>query len=150
MKEKEIATFYASGRQKWRQWLQKNHAKEQSVWLLCYKKEAKQPTISWSDAVDEALCFGWIDSTRKSLGDNRFIQFFCRRKPKSHWSKINKAKIERLTSEGLMTKAGMASVELARKNGSWTALDPVEELIIPKDLAAAFRLHPGAKNILQD
>ena len=63
----------------------------------------------------------------------------------SHWSKINKAKIERLTNEGLMTKAGMASVELAKENGSWTALDPVEELIIPKDLATAFRLHPGSK-----
>ncbi|WP_205756018.1 YdeI/OmpD-associated family protein [Lacibacter luteus] len=103
------------------------------------------PTISWSDAVDEALCFGWIDSTRKSLGDDRFIQFFCKRKPKSNWSKINKAKIEKLTDEGLMTKAGFASVELAKKNGSWNALDQVEELLIPKDLASAFRLQPGSK-----
>lgn len=130
----DLDTFCPACPNDWREWLTQNHDSKQSVWLVCYKKQANVPTISWSDAVDEALCFGWIDSTRKSIDDQRFIQFFCRRKPNSAWSKINKVKVERLIAEGLMMQAGHESILKAKENGSWTLLDEVEELLVPEDL----------------
>lgn len=146
MKEKEIIeTFYPSNQKQWRAWLKKNHAKKQSVWLLCYKVKSGKPSITWSDAVDEALCFGWIDSIRKSVDDETFVQFFSQRKPTSAWSKINKDKVERLIAEGRMTDAGLASIETAKQNGSWSKLDEVETLAIPKDLAKAFSANKGSK-----
>lgn len=144
--EKEVETFYPANRKEWRKWLQKNHAIKQSIWVVMYKKDSGIPTITWSDAVDEAICFGWIDSIKKSVDHQQSIQYFSRRKPTSAWSKINKAKVERLTQEGLMTPAGYDSVETAKQNGSWSILDEVEELVIPKDLAKAFKVHPGSKD----
>jgi uncharacterized protein YdeI (YjbR/CyaY-like superfamily) len=144
--EKEIETFYPPSRQHWRQWLQKNHNTKQSIWVVMYKKDSGMPTITWSDAVDEAICFGWIDSIKKSIDYQQSIQYFSRRKPTSAWSKINKAKVERLISEGLMAQAGYDSVEIAKQNGSWSILDGVEEIVIPKDLDKAFKLHPGSKD----
>lgn len=141
-----METFCPSNRQEWRQWLQENHQSKPSIWLVQYKVKSGRPTISWSEAVDEALCFGWIDSTRKTLDQDTFIQFFCPRKPRSIWSKINKAKIERLIEEGLMAPAGLAIVEIAKKNGYWSILDEVEELIIPADLEKAFAEVPGSKD----
>jgi len=146
MQEKEIETFYPASQQEWRKWLEENHDSKQSVWLVQYKKKSGVPTIGWSEAVDEALCFGWIDSTRKTLDHESFIQFFCKRKPNSVWSKINKEKVRKLISEGLMMKAGHESVEIAKQNGSWTILDDVEELTIPEDLEKGFETHPGAKD----
>ena len=145
MQAKERETFYPSSGKEWRKWLKENHQTKQSIWVLCYKQAAGIPTVSWSDLVDEALCFGWIDSTRVSLGDGKFIQFLTRRKPRSNWSKINKDKVARLIEEGRMTKAGYDSIETAKKNGSWTLLDKVEALTIPKELAAEFRLRPGSR-----
>lgn len=145
MSKEEIEIFYARSKKHWRAWLEKNHNKKKSVWLLCYKKSAETPTISWSDSVDEALCFGWIDSIRKSVDHEKFIQFYSRRKPNSAWSKINKEKVARMASEGLISQAGLDAIELAKKNGSWTKLDEVEELTIPVDLAKAFKSHPGSK-----
>ncbi len=142
----EIETFYPTSRQEWRQWLQENHASKQSVWLICYKMKSGKPTISWSEAVDEALCFGWIDSIRKPLDNERFIQFFGRRKPKGTWSKVNKEKIKQLIDGGLMTKAGFETIETAKQNGSWTILDTVEELEIPRDLEREFSVQPGSKD----
>lgn len=141
----EFETFSPKSRQEWREWLKENHDIKQSVWLIYFKKESKQPSIIYSDAVDEALCFGWIDSKVMSMDSNRYMQFFCRRKPKSVWSKINKEKVERLTREGLMTKGGFESIEVAKQNGSWTTLDEAEALIIPDDLEAAFRDLPEAR-----
>lgn len=138
MQQKDIETFYPESRAAWRQWLLEHHQTRQSVWLICYKQKANMPTVSWSDTVDEALCFGWIDSTRVSIDEQRFRQFFTRRKPKSVWSKINKEKVERLIKEGLMMPAGQESIDIARKNGSWNTLDEVEELIVPDDLTRAF------------
>ena len=145
MKEKEISTFYPSTRKKWRAWLQKNHVKAQCVWVVCYKQKSSKPTIRWSDAVEEALCFGWIDSVRKSLDDEKFVQFFSKRKGVSTWSKVNKEKVQQLIDGGHMTAAGLASIELAKQNGSWTILDQVEELIIPDDLEQAFKTKKGSK-----
>jgi uncharacterized protein YdeI (YjbR/CyaY-like superfamily) len=110
-----------------------------------YKKKSEKPTLDWNEAVSEALCFGWIDSIRRPLDNEKFIQFFSRRKPNGTWSKVNKEKIKQLIADGLMTKAGMTTIETAKQNGSWTILDHVEELKIPKDLATGFRNKPGSR-----
>ena len=142
----EVEIFYPESQKEWRKWLKVNHHKQQSVWLVYYKKETNKPTISWSDAVDEALCFGWIDSKKVSVDKETSHQFFSKRKAKSTWSKINKIKIENLIAQGLMTEAGFKSIEIAKQNGSWSILDEVEELIIPKDLDKAFKNKPGSKD----
>jgi uncharacterized protein YdeI (YjbR/CyaY-like superfamily) len=144
--EKEIETFYPASQQDWRRWLQENHRSKQAVWLIYYKKKTGVPSITWSDAVDEALCFGWIDSTARPIDDEKYMQFFCKRKPNSVWSKINKEKVQRLLEQGLIAEAGFESINTAKKNGSWTILDHVEELIIPEDLDAAFGSYPGSKD----
>jgi uncharacterized protein YdeI (YjbR/CyaY-like superfamily) len=141
----EKETFCPTSREEWRTWLKDNHETKHAVWLIYYKKKSNTPSISYSDAVDEALCFGWIDSTRKSLGEDQFTQFFCSRKPQSGWSKVNKEKIVRLTAAGLMTSAGLKCIELAKQNGSWSILDEVEELVVPADLDNALEIQPGAK-----
>jgi len=145
MQDKDIATFCPANRQEWRRWLQQHHNTKQSIWLIYYKKKANTATITWSDAVDEALCFGWIDSTARPVDDERFMQFFTRRKANSVWSKINKGKVQRLINEGLMMQAGYKSIGVAKQNGSWSILDDVEELKIPKDLEKAFKSQPGSK-----
>ncbi len=145
MQINETDTLCPTSRKDWRKWLQKNHSIKQSVWLICYKKKCNIPTIFWSDAVDEALCFGWIDSIRRTLDEEKFIQFFSKRKPNGTWSKVNKEKIRQLTEAGLMTKAGFEVIERAKQNGSWTILDEVEALKIPKDLEAAFKIYKGSK-----
>lgn len=142
--EKDIELFYPANRKEWRAWLKKHHDKKQSVWLVFYKQKAGMATISWSDAVDEALCFGWIDSKKKPVDEEKYIQFFSRRKTKGTWSKINKQKIEQLIAAGMMMPAGFASIEAAKQNGSWAILDDVEELGIPADLEQAFNAHPGS------
>jgi uncharacterized protein YdeI (YjbR/CyaY-like superfamily) len=145
MEKAAIETFYPASQMEWRQWLQENHESKQSVWLVCYKAKTGIPTISWSNAVDEALCFGWIDSVRKTVDEERFIQFFSKRKPSSTWSKINKAKVEKLITDGLMSPAGLKCIEIAKANGSWNILDTVDELLIPEDLEDEFKKHIGSK-----
>jgi uncharacterized protein YdeI (YjbR/CyaY-like superfamily) len=138
-------TFCPKNREEWRNWLAEHHQTKQSIWLIYYKRKTALASISYSDAVEEALCFGWIDSTRRSLDEHTYTQFFCRRKLKSVWSKVNKAKVQRLIKEGLMTTAGFDSINSAKANGSWTILDNVEELIIPTELEAAFKRHEGSE-----
>ncbi|HNA91672.1 MAG TPA: YdeI/OmpD-associated family protein [Chitinophagaceae bacterium] len=133
-------------RKAWRTWLAKNHQSQSSVWVVCNTQKSNKPTVAWTELVDEAICFGWIDSTRKTIDETKFKQLFSKRKPRSTWSKINKEKIKRLTAEGLMMDAGFQAVKLAKQNGSWTILDEVEKLAIPADLEKAFTLHPGAKD----
>lgn len=145
MKENEPEHFYASTSKEWRDWLQKNHQKKQSVWLIQYKIKSGKPTLSWSHAVDEALCFGWIDSIRKTIDDESYKQLFSKRKKNSVWSKVNKEKVKQLVDSERMTAAGFASVDMAKQNGSWTILDEVEELIIPNDLEKEFKSNRGSK-----
>ncbi|WP_317165864.1 YdeI/OmpD-associated family protein [Spirosoma arboris] len=147
--EKNKNIFSPANRQEWRQWLEENHSRETSVWLLFYKKSAKIATLTWAEAVEEALCFGWIDSLAKPFDEERYMQFFSRRKPKGVWSKINKANVQKLIDAGLMTKAGFDIIEVAKQNGSWTILDDVEELIIPADLAKALADKPNANAFFQ-
>lgn len=146
MKKTETATFYPKSKKAWRKWLQKNHSKKDSVWLICYKKSSNIPGISWSDAVDEALCFGWIDSIKRTIDEDKFIQFFSKRKAFSTWSKINNEKIKQLIDNDLMTPAGYESIEIAKQNGSWNLLDTVEELEIPKDLEKEFITKKGSRD----
>lgn len=143
--ENESDTFCPINRKDWRNWLIKNHLSKQSVWLIYHKKKSKVTSLNWSEAVDEALCFGWIDSKAKPLDEEKFMQFFSRRKPNGTWSKINKEKIKLLTAAGLMAPAGFEVIEKAKLNGSWTILDEVEELILPKDLLKEFKNRPGSK-----
>lgn len=146
---KETKVFCPANRQEWREWLQENHSRESAVWLVYYKKSAQVSTITWSEAVDESLCFGWIDSLAKPLDAERYMQFFSKRKPGGGWSKINKEKIRKLSEAGLMTQAGLDAIEIAMQNGSWTLLDQVEELIVPDDLESALANDPAALSFFQ-
>lgn len=128
----------------WRNWLHKNHHLSEGVYLIFYKVENQEESMRWEEAVKVALCYGWIDSTVKSLGDGKRQQYFCKRKPKSVWSALNKKYIDELTSKNLINESGLKSIEIAKENGSWFALDDVENLIIPKELKIAFDKNPIA------
>lgn len=144
MNKEEIETYYPKSQTDWRNWLDENHQLKQSVWLVFHKKSTKVASISWSEAVDEALCFGWIDSTKKTIDSEKYIQYFSKRKSNSIWSKVNKDKVAYLTSKKLIKKAGYKSIEIAKENGSWFILDEVEALILPKDLKKEFDKREGA------
>jgi len=128
----------------WRNWLHQNHAKSNGIYLIFYKVESKHPSMRWEEAVKVALCYGWIDSTVKKLDEEKRRQYFCPRKPKSVWSKLNKTYIIDLIKSNLMHKSGLKSIETAKQNGSWVALDDVENGIIPDDLKKAFQKFPIA------
>lgn len=145
MEKNEIEIFYPESQTAWRKWLEKNHLSKQAVWLVFYNKKSAIKSITWSEAVDVALCFGWIDSKKIKIDEKSAHQFFSKRKTNSTWSKINKVKIENLIEQGLMSEAGLKSIEIAKQNGSWTILDEVEELFIPADLDIAFTEKPNAK-----
>jgi uncharacterized protein YdeI (YjbR/CyaY-like superfamily) len=141
---KDIEDFCPKSRHDWRNWLELNHRKKDAVWLIFYKKKSPNYNLSWSESVDEALCFGWIDSVKKTIDTEKYIQYFSKRKEKSNWSKVNKDKVKALIDKGLMQEAGYKSIEIAKENGSWTILDEVEALVIPADLKAAFANHKGS------
>ncbi|WP_222984510.1 YdeI/OmpD-associated family protein [Flagellimonas meishanensis] len=122
----------------WREWLHENHKVSSGIHLIFYKVEHENDSMRWEEAVRVALCYGWIDSTVKSLGNGKRRQYFCPRKPKSVWSKVNKQHIKELKADGLMHASGLKAIKIAKKNGSWTALDDVENGVLPEDLQAAF------------
>jgi uncharacterized protein YdeI (YjbR/CyaY-like superfamily) len=132
-------------RAEWRAWLAEHHASSDGVWLVWWKPHTGRPAISYDDAVEEALSFGWIDSKGGTLGEDRSMLWFSPRKRGSAWSRPNKLRVERLLREGLMAEAGLARVEEAKRDGSWTRLDAVWDLVVPDDLEAAFADHPGAR-----
>lgn len=134
----------------WREWLHSNHATSKGVYLIFYKIETKTPSMRWEEAVKVALCYGWIDSTVKSLGDGKRRQYFCPRKPKSVWSKLNKTYIIELEKQGLMQKSGRQLINTAKKDGSWTTLDAVEKGIVPEILQKAFDRNPKAYTNFQN
>jgi uncharacterized protein YdeI (YjbR/CyaY-like superfamily) len=146
MVKKEVGIFYPKNTEEWRIWLEINHASLNEVWVVFYKKGSGHPTISWSESVDQALCFGWIDSKKIAVDEVKAHQYFCKRKTKSSWSRINKEKVERLISQGLMTQAGYKSIEIAKLNGAWTLMDEVDALIIPKDLEVFFEKNHTPKD----
>jgi len=135
---KDVEEHCPYDKKEWRKWLELNHNKKDAVWLIFYKKKSSNHNLSWSESVDEALCFGWIDSTKRSIDSEKYKQYFSRRKAKSNWSKINKGKVKTLIDQGFMEEEGYKSIEIAKENGSWTILNGVEALIIPEDLKEEF------------
>ena len=140
----KIQELYFNNDDQWRIWLHENHNKSEGIYLIFYKLAHENDSMRWEEAVKVALCFGWIDSTVKSLGDGKRRQYFCPRKPKSVWSKVNKNYIKSLLKEDLMHESGLTSIKIAKENGSWTALDDVENGIVPQDLKVAFDKNPRA------
>lgn len=145
-KEKDgFPVFYADSAQSWRDWLEFNHASESSVWLVIFKRGSQVPSLSVNEAIDEALCFGWVDSKPNKRDDKSFYLYFSQRKAKSNWSKVNKEKVERLIEAGKMTLPGLEMIELAKETGTWDALNEVDSLLEPEDLAKALVSNPTAK-----
>lgn len=141
---KDVEEYCPNNQCEWRTWLQQNHQKKHAVWLIFYKKSSPDYNLSWSESVDVALCFGWIDSTKRPIDSEKFKQYFSKRKAKSNWSKINKDKVKTLIDQGLMQEAGYKSIEIAKENGSWTILDGIEALEMPEELQKALAQHGGA------
>jgi uncharacterized protein YdeI (YjbR/CyaY-like superfamily) len=112
--------------------------------LIIYKKDSGTPSVYYPEAVDEALCFGWIDSKINKRDEKSYYQYFAKRNSKSNWSKVNKDKVSRLIAANLMMPAGLASIALAKKNGTWDALNEIEKLIIPTDLQALLQQNKTA------
>ncbi|MBK7858176.1 MAG: YdeI/OmpD-associated family protein [Archangiaceae bacterium] len=151
-----MTTITPKNAAEWRSWLERHHGSEKEVWVR-YVKTKHGRSMTWSDAVDEALCFGWIDTTARSIDDKHYLQRFTPRKANSRWSLVNKEKVERLTAAGLMAKAGLHQVALAKKNGQWSqarASNPKTEM--PPELEAALNararavydgLAPGYQNL---
>ena len=133
----ERETRHAESRAAWRAWLVEHHGTERGVWLCSWKAATGRPTCAYADAVEEALCFGWIDSTVNTLDDERGLQLMTPRKPKSSWTRLNRQRVAELEAAGLMTDAGRRVVEAAQASGWWTLYDTVEDLIEPPGLAAA-------------
>lgn len=136
-KSDQKPTFYAKDRSEWREWLDKNHATSAGVWLVYYKKGSGKPSVAYDEAVEEALCFGWIDSRVNTLDEQRYMQVFSPRKPKSLWSKLNKRRVEQLIQNGLMTAAGLEKIEAAKRDSSWSTLDAIEDLQLSADFMEA-------------
>ena len=125
-------------RDAWRAWLEGNHASAEELWLVYYKKATGKASVAQPEAVEEALCFGWIDSIVKTIDDQRYMQRFTPRRDKSNWSRLNKERVTRLERDGKMTAAGRKKIDAAKKDGSWTRLDVVErDVEVPAELKAA-------------
>lgn len=140
-----IKTFYAKNRKAWRNWLQKNHAKEKAVWLVIYHKKSNTPSVYYNEAVEEALCFGWIDSKANKRDDKSAYQSFMQRKPKSNWSKLNRERAAKMIEQGLMHSSGQAMIDLAKKSGTWDALTDVQNYVVPHDLQQLLRKNKTAQ-----
>jgi uncharacterized protein YdeI (YjbR/CyaY-like superfamily) len=134
----------ADDRRTWRAWLEANHATATGAWLVTWKASSGRPTLAYEAAVEEALCFGWIDGVTGRVDELRTRQYFAPRKPNGTWAATNKARVERLIATGRMAPAGLAAIERAKTNGSWGVLDSIERLEVPDDLAAALAAQEGA------
>lgn len=140
-----IDRYYAKDRKAWRKWLEKNHNACPGIWLIYYKKDSGKTRVAYDEAVEEALCFGWIDSTVRPGDADYYTQLFTPRKAKSGWSKINKERVEKLMANGLMTPAGLEKINESKQNGHWEKLDNIEALVIPPELEKAFAKNKTAR-----
>jgi uncharacterized protein YdeI (YjbR/CyaY-like superfamily) len=135
---KEFDTLYITDRNDWRNWLKINHESVNEIWLIYYKKHTGKKRIPYNDAVEEALCFGWIDTTVRKVDDEIYMQKYLPGKKYSKWSEINKKRAEKMISEGKMTQAGQEKIDSAKKNGNWeNAYGKKEKQEIPDDLLKA-------------
>lgn len=140
----ELKEHYFKNDLEWREWLHENHTDSKGIYVIFYTVDHHMPSMRWEEAVRVALCYGWIDSTVKSLGNGKRRQYFCPRKPKSVWSRVNKDHLKELSKAGLMHKSGLKAIKIAKENGSWTALDDVENGVVPEDLQKAFKKNKKA------
>ena len=138
-----VGPFDRSG---WRAWLIENHGSSNGVYLVSWRRASGRSSVPYEDAVEEALCVGWVDSTGRNLDAERSIQWFSPRRARSAWARSNKERVTRLTAAGLMLPAGLAVIEEAKRTGMWTLLDDVEDLVVPDDLAAALAGVPPARS----
>ena len=134
----------ADDRATWRDWLEANHATANGAWLVTWRPRSGKAGLDYEAAIEEALCFGWVDSTAGRVDDERGRLYFAPRKARSGWAATNKARVERLVAAGQMAPAGLAAIERAKANGSWEVLDSVERLEVPADLDAALDGGPPA------
>jgi uncharacterized protein YdeI (YjbR/CyaY-like superfamily) len=149
----EYKSFHPKSRKAWRNWLEKNHLKSPGIWLVFYKATTGKPRVAYDDAVEEALCFGWIDSLPRKLDEERSMLKFTPRKPKSVWSQLNKQRVEALLQKGQIMPAGLAAIQSAKENGSWDTLTLSDQQAatktIPKDLADLMNRNPKANSHFQ-
>ena len=139
------AIYHAETRAAWRAWLEENHADVRGVWLASWRSGTGRPAVPYPEVVEEALCFGWIDSTVNILDEERRLQLIAARRPRSTWTRLNRQRVARMEAQGRMTPAGRRAVEVAMDNGWWAITDAVEDLIEPEDLAAALDAAPAAR-----
>jgi uncharacterized protein YdeI (YjbR/CyaY-like superfamily) len=142
---KSTPTFYAPSAAIWRDWLAEHHATSNSVFLIIYKKDSGVASVNYSEALDEALCFGWIDSKINKRDQQSFYQYFAKRNPKSNWSKINKQRIEQLERQGKLQPAGIEVIEQAKRTGTWDALNEVDQAVIPDDMLVMMQDYPDSR-----
>jgi uncharacterized protein YdeI (YjbR/CyaY-like superfamily) len=130
----------------WRRWLERNHSSVAGVWLKLAKKGSPTPTVSYGEAVEEALCYGWIDGQVRAYDEHFYLQRFTSRRPRSKWSQINREKAERLMAEGRIRPSGLAQIEAAKADGRWDAAYPAQsQASVPDDFQRALDEHPAAK-----
>jgi uncharacterized protein YdeI (YjbR/CyaY-like superfamily) len=139
-----IKAIQAKTRQEWRKWLENHQHSAKSVWLIIYHKKSDKKTVYYEEAVEEAICFGWIDSIAHKRDAESKYQFFAQRKPKSNWSKANRQRAEKMIEEGLMKPGGQAMIDIAKKTGTWEALVDVQNAVIPADLQKLFNKNKTA------
>ena len=143
--------FYFSNRKEWRKWLKENHSSVKEVWLIYYKKHTGKPRIPYDDAVEEALCFGWIDSTVKRIDDEKYCQKFTPRKDKSNWSELNKRRVVKLIKQNKITKVGMDKINAAKINGMWNKkIDVVKEFNMPSELSQILSANKKANEFFNE
>ncbi|CAN5682613.1 YdeI/OmpD-associated family protein [soil metagenome] len=147
---KDFPQVQIESREEWRSWLDANHESAESIWLVTFKKASGKPYVAYDAVVEEAICFGWIDSLRRKLDDERSMLLLSPRKPGSAWSKVNKERVERMNAAEKMHPAGLRKIEQSKADGSWTFLDDVEALIVPDDLAAALAEYEHAEENFSD
>ncbi len=145
-----INSIHPKSRAEWRAWLARHHAQAEGVWLIRFKKASGRARMDYAEAVEEALCFGWVDSKPNRLDEERAMLWFAPRKPGTGWSKLNKSRVKKLIADGRMTPAGLAKVQAAKQDGSWNALDKIEALEIPPDLEKALAADKSARGYFQE
>ena len=146
MTEKPTESIQPKSILEWNKWLEQNHSRANGIWLITFKQATGRPRIFYDDAVESALCFGWIDSKPRTLDAERSMLWFSPRKKGSAWSKRNKERVEKLVAANRLYEAGLAKIEEAKQDGSWIKLDSVEALEIPSDLRKAFKSNLGSNS----
>jgi len=141
----DYPVVHAETREQWRAWLLQNATSSRGVWLLSWRAPTGLPRCPYPEAVEEAICFGWVDSTNTVLDDQRGLQLYTPRRAKSSWTRLNRERAAAMESQGLMTAPGRAAIAAAKSSGYWTILDSVEDLIDPPDLSAALDAVPAAR-----